>query len=233
MLHGWGSAPEVFAGLMAPLSQQRRILAPALPGFAGSPEPDSRWGTRDYAELLLRWLERQDIERTDLLGHSFGGRAAIALAADHPERVSSLTLIGSAGLVLPRSLKIWLRGMQARALKALVPLLREGWRQPLSAWRERLGSSDWRAASPTMKGVLSRVISEDLFAEIRRLTQPTLLLWGENDMVVPVAAARKMQSLIAGSRLEILSGAGHYCFLDRPGETLALVWEHLGLKKAW
>jgi pimeloyl-ACP methyl ester carboxylesterase len=86
-VHGWGSSPEAFGGLIKPLCQQRRVLAPALPGFAGSPEPEERWGTAEYSELLLKWLDYKGLEKIDLTGHSFGGRIAIAFCAKHPERV--------------------------------------------------------------------------------------------------------------------------------------------------
>ncbi len=233
MLHGWGSSPESFLKIIETLKSQRRIIAPALPGFAGSPEPAQAWGVWDYVETVKAWLDEQGIERADFIGHSHGGRVSIGLAVEYPQMVNSLVLIGSAGLRLPPSLKLRWKRTMAKSMNIAMKLLPASMAEKLRSRREQLGSEDWRAASPVMRQTLSRVIGEDMSDQVAKISAPTCLIWGANDDAVPVLAARRMNDLIAGSKLTVIAGAGHYCFLDKPGDVISLIWEHLGLPKAW
>jgi len=100
LLHGWGASKE----LMAPLAQRLRgyrVVAPDLPGFGATPPPPQAWGVDEYATWVIAVLDRLGIERAHVIGHSNGGRVAIAMAASHPHRVARLVLTDSAG-VRPR-----------------------------------------------------------------------------------------------------------------------------------
>ena len=233
LLHGWGGDLDTLSGLATPLTQQRRVIALSLPGFGGSPEPESSWGTWDYVALVRRWLEAEAPAGTDIIAHSFGGRIAVGLAARHPELVNRLVLIGSAGLKPPRRLKTRVKIAAAKAMNRMAGLLGGKAAEWLSERKRLLGSADWQAASPVMRGTLSRVLREDLSRECRLIKAPTLLIWGEDDRDTPPILGRRMARLIPNARLVVVPGAGHYCFLDKRGEVLAQVWRHLGLNQAW
>ncbi|MGH7723552.1 MAG: alpha/beta fold hydrolase, partial [Candidatus Dormibacteria bacterium] len=97
LLHGWGAHKE----LMAPIAERLsgyRIVAPDLPGFGATPAPPRAWGVDEYAAWLVALLDRLGVERAHVVGHSNGGRVAIALAAAHPDRVGRLVLTDSAGI---------------------------------------------------------------------------------------------------------------------------------------
>jgi len=233
LLHGWGSDPQALSVIAQPLSAHRRVISLALPGFGGSPEPPESWGTWDYVEMLIQWMDSQDLKRVDIIAHSFGGRVTIGLASRYPERVNRIVLMGSAGLVLPRSLRTRTRIVLARALRNAGKVGGAGVEKWMEAKRQRMGSVDWQAASAVMRQTLSRVINEDFSTELTQINSPSLLIWGENDAAVPPAIGRKMADLIPDSEFLLLKNAGHYCFLDRKGETVSAIWRHLELPKVW
>ena len=233
MLHGWGGDPDVFNALALPISIHRQVYAPVFPGFGESPDPALPWNTQDYTLILHEWMVRLDLTKVDIIAHSFGGRVAIGLAARYPESVGRMVLISSAGLVLPRSVKIRFKMAVARFMSTLGRFGGSRLQGTLEKRRERLGSPDWRAASRVMRRTLSNVIREDLTAEIQQIQKKVLLVWGENDHDVLPSTGRKMAKLFSNSKYVEIPRAGHYPFLDNKGETLSVIWKHLELPPAW
>jgi len=233
LLHGWGSDPQALSGIVQPLMSQRRTISIGLPGFGGSPEPPESWSTWDYVELLRLWMKKHQLKHIDIIAHSFGGRVTIGLASRYPELVNKIVLMGSAGLVLPRSLRTRTRIVLARAMRKAGRIGGVGVEKWMEAKRQRMGSADWQAASPVMRQTLSRVINEDFTTELTQIQSSSLLIWGENDAAVPPEIGRKMAELIPDSEFILLQNAGHYCFLDCKGETVSAIWKHLDLPKVW
>jgi len=233
LLHGWGGDENTLAAISRPLAAHRRTVRIALPGFGSSPEPLEPWGSKEYAEVVAEWMEINGLKGADLVGHSHGGRVAIRLAASRPDLVGSLVLIDSAGLPPRRSVGLKLKLIYGRILKAAAKLIGGEFARKVEASRQKLGSADWQAASPVMRGTLIRVIPEDLSTEMKSLRMPVLLIWGSKDTATPLWMGQRMNKLIANSKLEVLDGAGHYSFLERTGEVVSLLWNHLGLPKAW
>jgi len=117
-LHGWGGSVQSFwpvAERLAPLGYQVHLID--LPGFGKSDLPPVVWGVADYARFVLAYLEEMHLDRVALLGHSFGGRISLILAAEHPERISRMVLANSAGLRKPLSLKQQARNSMARLVR--------------------------------------------------------------------------------------------------------------------
>ena len=232
-LHGWGGTLRSLIGLSDPISAHRKVISIALPGFGNSPEPTTDWGTWEYAEVIHRWIRAQGLSAIDIVGHSFGGRVAMGIAHKHPESVNRLVLIGSSGLLLPRGPMVILKVMTARAIKHLGRLMGGVLPEWLHAQRQKLGSADWKAATPMMRRILSRVIREDLSAELPEIHSKTLLVWGLEDFAVPVKLGRQMNKMIPDSKLFILPDTGHYPFIDQPGKTLTEIWNWLELPAPW
>ena len=82
--------------------------------------------------------------------------------------------------------------------------------------RAKAGSSDYAQASPRMRAILSKVVNEDLKAELPKIKASTLLIWGENDTATPLSDARYMETHIPDAGLVSFPGCGHYSFLDNP-----------------
>ncbi len=233
ILHGWGSSPDVFSKIMQPVSVYRQIFAPALPGFGGSEPPGEPWGSRDYVECIKEWTDLKNLDRFDLIGHSHGGRISIGLASKHPEKINRLILIGSAGLIVPKSLKTRMKIRTAKMLNLAGKIFGGKVRQRLNQLKQKLGSADWQSSSGVMRRTLSRVVNEDLSEDLKNINASTMLIWGENDAAVPPGLGRKMADLIPNSDFKLIKNAGHYCFLDKESETLSHIWKHLELPQAW
>lgn len=202
-LPGWMRRRSDFAATLEGLD----ALALDLPGFGGSsPEPPEPMGAAGYAAAVAPALEACG-ERVVLLGHSFGGRVAVHLAADHPEKVAALVLTGVP--LLHREGRAatppaWYRAVRWLNRKGVVPDAR------MESLRERRASADYRNATGVMRGVLVTVVNESYEDVVSRVRQPVELVWGDPDPDVPVEVAERAASLFAGpTRLTLVPGAGH------------------------
>ncbi len=203
-LHGWGRGR---ADLL-PVVQGLDALVPDLPGFGSSPPPPEPWGTEQYAEQLAQVLGGRSWV---LVGHSFGGRVAVQLAARHPSLVAGLVLTGVP--LLRRtggSAKAPLAFRLAKRLHAarLVSDAR------MEQQRQRHGSADYRAATGVMRGTLVRTVNEDYRDLLPDISAPVRLVWGAKDTAAPLAMAREAQALLPSAELVVSQPSGH--LLDEP-----------------
>jgi pimeloyl-ACP methyl ester carboxylesterase len=219
LLHGWGACGAtmriLFDGLKA---DNRAVFAPDLPFFGQSEPPPESWGVYDYADLAADLIRAAcGGAAAVVIGHSFGGRLGIILAAKYPELVQKLVLIDAAGCKPKIDLK--------KRLK----IIRHKIRSLLGLKPERTaGSADYRALPDNMKGVFVRVVNESLEPLFGKIGAPTLIIWGDRDRDTPPYMARRMNKKIRGSGLVMLAGAGHYSFLDAPTRVLAAIKSFIG-----
>lgn len=211
ILHGWGRSAADLMALAELLADGWRIHVFDLPGFGASPPPPaSGWGSAEYAALVLRYLDHQGIDHAALLGHSFGGRIAIHLAAHASARVKKLVLIGSHGLRPKRSLGRRLRIAAIRWSGKIVKFIDRTF--GLKLYSERFiplfGSPDYARAG-VLRATVVKTVNEDQRENAARIQAPTLLLWGEDDRETPVDMARRFHALIRNSQLVLLPGKEH------------------------
>lgn len=228
VLHGWGASLETVGPVIQCLAQSRTVFAVDLPGFGGTSQPAVAWGVSDYVAWVVSFLNTVGCSRVDVLGHSFGGSIAIALAAQYPQRVERLILVNSAGI---RAKKSRAYGLRVRLFKALrgalqmVPVL--SWRQKATEWLYGIfGSRDYQTAG-AMRATLVRVVNEDLSGLLPNIQAPTLVIWGENDRDVPASHGQFIAQTIPNAQLHVLPGAGHYSYLDRLPQFCRLVRDFL------
>jgi pimeloyl-ACP methyl ester carboxylesterase len=224
LLHGWGANGDAMTSIVTALAPAFTCLTVDLPGFGASPVPPVAWDVHDYARVVAGLLAHLQIPRSHLIGHSFGGRIGIVLAAERPDLVDKMILVDSAG-VRP-SPSTWRRTVLALAQAGqglLAPSAFAPVRDRLrAAVRERLGSDDYRTAG-AMRDTFVKVVDEDLRHLFPRIQSPTLLVWGERDDVTPVSDARLMEATIPDAGLVVLPGAGHFSYLDAPDRFAAVV----------
>ncbi len=227
LLHGWGASARLYAPLQQMLAQKYRVLALDFPGFGESPEPPEAWDVDAYADLALGFLRALGVERCALVGHSFGGRVIIKLAARqlHAPRFTKLVLIDSAGIKPTPSKKATRRGRRYSLGKKVLSLklMRTLFPQAIENLRQKHGSADYKAASPLMRQVLVKTVNEDLTPLLEKITPPTLLIWGRNDADTPLAHGQLMESKIPGAGLVILENAGHFSFLEQQAQFLRVM----------
>lgn len=226
VLHGWGGRIESMAPIVACLRRDFRVLAPDLPGFGESPIPKGVWGTPEYASWVGRIVRSRDIERAHFIGHSFGAKTCLQIAATHPELVDKLVAVGSSGLRTPPSASARAKRTLSRAARAAGALGPPG-RAFKEAVFERIASRDYRDAGD-LRPIFVKVVNEDLSDLLPRIQAPTLLVWGAEEDAVPVAHGRRMAKLIPDAGLVLFEGAGHFAYLDDPGRFCRVVRHFLG-----
>ena len=220
-LHGRGRRGSDFAASLGGMD----VLAPDFPGFGASPAPSTVMGAADYAttiEVLLDEFTRPPL----IVGHSFGGRVAVCLAARHPGRVGALVLTGVPLVRLEAASK---PRMSFRIMRSLnrVGVVSDARMEDI---RRSSGSSDYRAASGMMRDIFVKVVNESYEAELAQLEAPTRLVWGSEDQEVPVQVAERALEILAASgvdaTLEVVTGSGHMLPTQEP-ETLRRVVDSL------
>lgn len=222
MLHGWGASAGLVWPLAAKLAERGlRAHVVDLPGFGHTPAPVDVWSVFDYAIWVLHVMNALEIPTAHLFGHSFGGRLALILAAEHPQRFTRVVLANSAGLRPRLPLTTQLRTRAYKSIRsALVAIgaqdLADQLRQRYNA---RYGSADFNAASGAMRETFVRVINQDLSEYAARVSQPTLLFWGDQDTDTPLWMGQTLEKLMPDAALIVHKGAGHYSYLDRLAET--------------
>ncbi len=210
-LHGWGRSRADFSPALGGLD----AFALDLPGFGASPPPVQSGGARTYAASLSPVLGELRTPAT-LVGHSFGGRVAVCMAAAHGDRIGSLVLVGTPLLKTgPRRSVPW--GYRLVRTLRRAGLVSE---QRLEEARNRYGSADYRAAEGIMRSVLVETVGESYEAELAVLRCPVRLLWGEDDTEVPVSVARSALAILEDrgidATLEVVPGAGHHLPTTHP-----------------
>jgi pimeloyl-ACP methyl ester carboxylesterase len=219
LLHGWGSNLSLFAPIAEAISRNYHVVSFDFPGCGTTSEPTEPWDMDDYVHFTTSFISAFSPTEVILLGHSHGGRVAIRLACDEglPFRVTRMILVDSAGILPHRSVGYHLRVRAYKIGKALLatPPLKALFPNALEAFQTSMGSTDYAAASPVMRGSLVRVVNANLEPLLPKITAETLLIWGENDDATPLCDGQTMERLIAGSGLVVLPKAGHFSFLDQ------------------
>lgn len=221
-LHGWGGTCDSFCNLTKQFDQKFRIISIDFWGFGKSDNPpESGWGVKEYALALKDFLDEHKFYSVTIIAHSFGGRVAIMLASLFPQIVDKLILVDSAGLKkfsLKRGLKIALFKMKRLLVK--IGLLKH-------SKLNKQGSNDYKALSETMRTTFKKVVNQNLSDYAKKISCPTLLIWGQNDLDTPIWMARKLNRLIPNSGLVIFKNSGHFSYIDEQDRFVKVVQSFL------
>lgn len=219
---GWGAFPEA-------LAQRCAVHLPDLPGYGASERPDWARHPRDLALVLGFWLRRLEIGRASLVGLGYGGWLAVELAAMAPERVATLALVGAAGL-LPAKGRIldpflishvdYARAYFSDPRRYQAVLGQELDEDLLERWE----ISREMTARVTWKPYMYNRVLPHLLPELR---VPTLLVWGDDDRVVPRECGEDYARRLPDARLVVVPDCGHAVDLEQPEALAKLVLEHL------
>lgn len=222
-LHGWRSNKEVWTQVASSMYQVASVYALDFPGFGQSPAPSKIFSVLDYAEVVKGFIEKLVRQPADknviLVGHSFGGRVGIKLASQYPSILYKLVLVDSAGFAMDSSKKNVLNFMAKLVRPAFKPKSMQNIRKKIY---KILGAEDY-VATPEMQQIFLNVVNEDLTEDMKRVSVPTLIIWGENDKETPVEFGKRMELKIKNSKLKILPNAGHFSFLDKPEEFVSII----------
>ncbi len=212
-----------------------RAIAIDLPGFGDSPMPSWPISMTDYGRLIHDFCERLGIDRVAaLVGNSMGGFVGTEAVIEEPERFDRLVLISAAGI----SFAEWQgRPFDAaqRIFKAAIPMMSgersSYWTRPRgrklafgrifrnpNKLRPELLAEQVRPGlqAPGFSDALAAILGYDTRARLPEIEIPTMVVWGLNDLIVPVEAALGYHRLIPRSRLELFERTGHLPMLERP-----------------
>ncbi|MCH8181154.1 MAG: alpha/beta hydrolase [Proteobacteria bacterium] len=239
LLHGTSASLHTWDGWADVLRGDRRVIRMDLPGFGlTGPMPDGDYRVAHYVQFVVALMDKLGVRQAVVAGNSFGGNLAWKLAVDHPERVGRLVLVDAAGYPhdpksMPIGFKIaqvsWLRPVLANVLprSMIESSVRNVYGDPSRIMPELID----RYFELTLRAGNRQALGErfrqspggEHAAQIPRVKQPTLILWGGQDRLIPPDNADRFQHDIAGSRLVMFDGLGHVPHEEAPAATVAAV----------
>lgn len=213
LMHGWGQNTQMMEMIGAPFISKFRVINIDLPGFGKSEEPKNPYYLDDYANIVTELLKKLKINNPYIVGHSFGGRIAIKIANKIP--INRLVLLSSPYRGEDK------KKLRTKVLKFLkkVPILNllEGYA------KNKIGSTDYKNATPIMKEVLVNSVNENLLEEAKKIKVPTILIYSDCDTAVPIEEAYNLEKAIEDSGLIIYNGGTHYAYLERLNQTISIL----------
>ena len=250
LIHGTSASLHTWEGWVRALKGQRRVITLDLPGFGltgpftGQYTPDDYRGDT-YARFVLDLMDTLKVQRAVLGGNSLGGEVAWRIASIAPQRVASLVLVDAAGpAYTPESIPLGFRIARIPVLNRIsefaLPrsMVAEGlanvYADPTRIKPElvdryfelTLREGNRRALRHRMQDVVAGEGAE----RIGQLQQPTLILWGRQDKLIPPAVGQEFQRLIKGSQLVVLDNLGHVPQEEDPVRSVAPVKVFLGVR---
>lgn len=231
ILHGWGGSIESVLPISAAIAGVATSYAVDLPGFGESDPPPEPWGAGEYAEFVSQLMDALGLDAAVLVGHSFGGRVAIRLAADFPERVTKLVLVNSAGIRPARTGRYYRRVALAKLGKAVARIGGSPGERLRARIVRRTASPDYLNAG-ALRGTFVRVVNEDLTGYLPKVQVPTLLIWGERDQETPLKDGQLMEKLIPDAGLVVFDQAGHYSYVDAASAFGRVIRHFIGTEQA-
>ncbi len=213
ILHGWGCSSKNLKFAEGHLNQN--LLFIDFPPFGESQKSVVGWTIFTYANMVMSLCEHLGVEKFNLLGHSFGGRVAILISALCKEKVQKLLLVASAGVKPRRKFKYYAKICGYKIKKRFCKNL------------TNCGSEDYRALDDDMKKVFCNIVNTHLDDFLSQIEAKTLIVFGKDDVVTPIYMAKTLHKKIRNSQLQILNGAGHFCFDDRRAKFVVLMKEFL------
>ena len=219
LLHGWGQNIDMMKPVGDALQKDYLITIIDLPGHGLSEEPETAWQLDDFVEILKQLLDELKIKKPILIAHSFGGKISLLYASRYP--VEKLVLFGS-----PFKKAIKKETAKMKLLKSLkkVPILN----QFEEYAKKHIGSTDYRNASPVMRKIMVNHVNLDITENVKKITCPTIIIWGTRDEAVPLSDAYELASLLDDAAVIEYEGCTHYAYLEDLGRTVRIIKNFIG-----
>ena len=241
LLHGSGPGVTAWANwrlTIPPLSERFRVIAPDVTGFGYTQKTsDDRYDMERWLDHLTGFLDAIGLQKVSVVGNSFGGALALALAVRHPERVDRLVLMGAAGLdfeLTPGLDAVWGYEPSLESMRSLISLF--AYDQALVS--DELAEMRYRASvrpgvqesyarmfpPPRQDGI--RMLAQDEEV-IRNLGHETLIVHGREDLVIPLESSERLHRLIDRSQLHVFGRCGHWTQIEHGERFVRLVADFL------
>lgn len=237
LLHGSGPGVSASANwrlVAGQFAEHFHVIAPDQVGFGGTQSrPDGRYGRAVWTEHALALLDALDIDQVSVVGNSMGGAIALSMAASRPEAVSQMVLMGSVGtrLELPAGLdQVWGYTPDLERMRGLIELfahdssivtdelVRMRYEQSLDP--ERRASYEAMFPAPRQRWLDDLAVDDD---ELASISQPTLLVHGVNDDVIPVASSLRLMGLLPNADAYAIGNCGHWVQIEQTQKFIDVV----------
>ena len=234
LIHGLGGAWQNWLENIPALAQRHRVIAIDLPGFGASPMPGWTLGIRNYGSMVLDLLDALDTGTCAIVGNSMGGFVAAEVSIRSAPAVSKVALVSAAGVSHARMYRAPTETI-ARMAAAMAPVAfryhEEALRRPRlrAAVVRNLFYKPWALRpeliweftstgirAPGLVQAVRGLAGYDILDRLAEVEDPTLIVWGRQDMVVPPADALAFHEMLPNSRLEIFDRTGHIPQAERP-----------------
>ncbi len=204
ILHGWTYNLDTWSEISKELKQlgYEPILL-NVPGLTTA--SNKAWTINDYIDWLDGELKDQD--KPIVIGHSNGGRIALAYAQKYPNKFKQLILIDSAGLAHETLLRKTKLGILYVLSKLAKPV--SGIKSFRRAFYKVIGARDYYEASPNMRQTMRYMLSADKTLDFSKITVPTTVIWGQNDRITPLKDGQQIAKLLPNAKLRIINDARH------------------------
>jgi pimeloyl-ACP methyl ester carboxylesterase len=222
LLHGTGASLHTWNAWTAALSSHRRVIRMDLPGFGlTGPNHTGDYSIPAYVAFLESFRQALGLTRFALGGNSLGGQIAWSYAVAHPERVTELILVDSAGFPIDRPALVFTLARTPGLSKLLAQVdpshmvrktLREAYGDPSKVTPElveRYRLLALRQGNRSAFVARAKAPPADMSADLPLLRVPTLVLWGREDRLIPVGHASRFLDAIPGAELVLYDGVGH------------------------
>jgi len=222
LLHGWGQNIEMMEPIGRNYKNFFNVLILDLPGFGKSEEPNTSWSVYEYAEFIHELLETLNIKKVIIAGHSFGGRLGLIYASMY--KVEKLICFAS-----PYCKELTKLPLKTKIYKALKKIFFLKWLANIM--KKYIGSSDYKNASEIMRGVMVQSINVEMIEDVKKITCPTLLIWGTMDTAVPLKRAYELENLIKDAGVVKYEGATHYAYLERLNSVISVLDSFFNIRR--
>ena len=219
ILHGWSLSADRYTPLIQELSRMGySAYAPDLPGFGTASIPKKPLQLNNYVDFVEKYIKKHAIVNPIIIGHSFGGRVAIKYASVYGPSLTGIILSGTPGYPSVKKWKWFLSYLISKFGNMLFSLLYfHGREEKIRSWFYTIvGAKDYSRAGGVMRETFKNIVSEKLHACMKQIRIPSLLLWGERDILVPLWVAKKMHKTLINSTVVVLTGVGHNVVITNP-----------------
>jgi len=224
LLHGLGADSRHWAANIDALSEHFRVIALDQIGYGQSDKPLMRYTVANFSEYLQGFLQAVKIPKASLVGNSLGGWVALDFTIRNPQMVDKLVLVDAAGLHPATALKVPEGGV-----KELTPLTARWFFNLMAANKEwattDLGPNSFErhvrnGDSYTVASSVAEMVTGRDFEDkkLRKVHVPTMIIWGRDDLLMPLAMGERLHKGIADSQMVVIDGTGHIPMLGKPAE---------------
>lgn len=243
LIHGFNLDSNTWIKNLDSLASRFKVYAIDLWGQGLSTRQPLNYGYDLFAEQVRFFMEALNLQSASLVGHSMGGGTSIVFSLKNRDKVEKLVLLDSAGIPMPipfRAKFFKLKGVGEFLSSLNTDRIRRINLEQLWVFDNAALTDDHyeklircqkiEGSTEALLSILRRDFFntlEDEIAELGNLDVPTLIVWGREDVSIPLSSAKQIHQLLPGSRLEILDNAGHLANFDRPEEFNNLVGDFL------